>query len=189
MGKVRKDESDEGSNDEGIARQSGSDDDGESSHRHKHGPNLATGKRPPAKPVLVVWPDGSERPVPVAPPKELRRLISLAQCDAASTERGAWHLALHADPDPNDLLAVRVCAEKGTSPRFPNPADCLTEADDCCPYIEIYNTDTFLAKLQKSSSFYAATRFWRSTDASLGTRVTNLWTTTTTTTLRNTVRL
>ncbi len=29
------------------------------------------------------------------------------------------------------------------------PDDCFTEAGDCCPYIEIYKTDTFLAKRKK----------------------------------------
>ena len=35
-----------------------------------------------------------------------------AGCDAPRAERGAWHLAMHADPDPRDLLAVRACAER-----------------------------------------------------------------------------
>ena len=30
-------------------------------------------------------------------------------------------------------------------------AHCFTEAGDCCPYIAIYATDTFLAKRQSSS--------------------------------------
>ena len=34
---------------------------------------------------------------------------------------------------------------------FPNPASLFyLSAGDCCPYIAIYNTDTFLAKLQKT---------------------------------------
>jgi hypothetical protein len=35
-----------------------------------------------------------------------------AGCDARRAERGAWHLVMHADPDPADLLAVRECAAK-----------------------------------------------------------------------------
>lgn len=63
------------------------------------------------RPTLV-WPDGGERPAPVATPNEIKELMTDAGCDAFSTERGAWHLAMHQDPDPADLLAVRKCVEK-----------------------------------------------------------------------------
>ena len=63
-------------------------------------------------PVSVTFPDGSERPAPVATPEAAVRLMADAGCDARGAERGAWHLVMHADPDPEDLLAVRACAAK-----------------------------------------------------------------------------
>ena len=63
-------------------------------------------------PVSVTFPDGSERPAPVATPEAAVRLMADAGCDARCAERGAWHLVMHADPDPEDLLAVRACAAK-----------------------------------------------------------------------------
>ena len=63
-------------------------------------------------PVSFTFPDGSERPAPVATPEAAVRLMADAGCDARGAERGAWHLVMHADPDPEDLLAVRACAAK-----------------------------------------------------------------------------
>ena len=63
-------------------------------------------------PVSVTFPDGSERPAPVPTPEAAVRLMADAGCDARGAERGAWHLVMHADPDPEDLLAVRACAAK-----------------------------------------------------------------------------
>ena len=63
-------------------------------------------------PVSVTFPDGSERPAPVATAEAAVRLMADAGCDARGAERGAWHLVMHADPDPEDLLAVRACAAK-----------------------------------------------------------------------------
>ena len=60
----------------------------------------------------MTFPDGSERPAPVATPEAAVRLMADAGCDARGAERGAWHLVMHADPDPEDLLAVRACAAK-----------------------------------------------------------------------------
>ena len=63
-------------------------------------------------PVSVTFPDGSERPAPAPTPEAALRLMKDAGCDARGAERGAWHLVMHADPDPADLLAVRECAAK-----------------------------------------------------------------------------
>ena len=67
---------------------------------------------PRRAPVSVTFPDGSERPAPAPTPEAALRLMRDAGCDARRAERGAWHLVMHADPDPADLLAVRECAAK-----------------------------------------------------------------------------
>ena len=43
-----------------------------------------------------------------------------------------------------------VAAIGGTSPNFPNPVLFYLSSGDCCPYIAIYTTDTFLEKLQRA---------------------------------------
>ena len=64
-------------------------------------------------PVSVTFPDGSERPAPVPTPDSVLRVMADAGCDdTRAVERGAWHLVMHADPTPEDLLAVRGCAAK-----------------------------------------------------------------------------
>lgn len=72
----------------------------------------ASKKKKTRAPVFVTFPDGSERPAPVPTPEAALRLMADAGCDARGAERGAWHLVMHADPDPEDLLAVRACAAK-----------------------------------------------------------------------------
>ena len=74
--------------------------------------SVRTRPNPRRAPVSVTFPDGSERPAPAPTPEAALRLMRDAGCDARRAERGAWHLVMHADPDPADLLAVRECAAK-----------------------------------------------------------------------------
>ena len=46
-------------------------------------------------------------------PDSVLRVMADDGCDdTRAVERGAWHLVMHADPTPEDLLAVRGCAAK-----------------------------------------------------------------------------
>ena len=71
-----------------------------------------TRRRRRRAPVSVIFPDGLERPAPAPTPDSMLRVMEDAGCDVRGAERGAWHLVMHADPAPEDLLAVRACAAK-----------------------------------------------------------------------------